>query len=65
MTSKKRLPELLTIRYGYELASGEHKTTAVQRFLIPKAGDAAKAIKTAIYAMHGAATSTGESAMRT
>ena len=58
MTSKKRLPELLTIKYGYELTPGQHKVTGVDKFLVPKAGDCAKALKAAIFALHEPPTGT-------
>jgi hypothetical protein len=48
ITSKKKLPELLTIKYGYELSYGEYKVTRTDRLLAPKAGDLAKAIKSGV-----------------
>nr|CDJ95921.1 TBC1 domain family member 23 [Haemonchus contortus] len=50
VTSKKKVPELLTFKFGYEI-SGVSKITAVHRFLVPKAGECAKAVKTAIFAL--------------
>lgn len=48
ITSKKRIPELLTFKYGVNLEEGETKITGVDRLFIAKAGDAAKAVKSAI-----------------
>lgn len=50
VTSKKKVPELLTFNFGYEISGGS-KVTAVYRFLVPKAGECAKAVKTAIFAL--------------
>uniref|UniRef100_A0A0N5AI33 TBC1 domain family member 23 n=1 Tax=Syphacia muris TaxID=451379 RepID=A0A0N5AI33_9BILA len=44
VTSKKKIPEMLTFKFGY-ISGDECKVTAVQRFVLPKAGDCAKAIK--------------------
>lgn len=52
ITSKKRMPELLSIKYGYDLGADQQKITGVDKFVLPKAGDCAKAIKTAILALH-------------
>ncbi len=57
ITSKKKLPELLTIKYGYELSYGEYKVTRTDRLLAPKAGDLAKAIKSGVVAMRMAPVS--------
>uniref|UniRef100_A0A915ID69 Rab-GAP TBC domain-containing protein n=1 Tax=Romanomermis culicivorax TaxID=13658 RepID=A0A915ID69_ROMCU len=51
ITSKRQYPELLTFKYGFELAPGEEKVTATERFFIPKAGDCAKAIKMSIVSL--------------
>ncbi len=53
ITSKKRIPELLTFKYGYEVVPGQQKTTGSDRFLIPKAGECAKALKYAIVGLQG------------
>ncbi|CAD6190600.1 unnamed protein product [Caenorhabditis auriculariae] len=50
VTSRKTLPELLTFKFGYE-HNGEPNISAVHRFIIPKAGECAKAVKTAIFAL--------------
>ncbi|VDK57291.1 unnamed protein product [Cylicostephanus goldi] len=50
VTSKKKVPELLTFKFGYEV-NGVSKITSVHRFLVPKAGECAKAVKTAIFAL--------------
>ncbi|WKY15899.1 hypothetical protein Q1695_000964 [Nippostrongylus brasiliensis] len=50
VTSKKKVPELLTFRFGYEI-NGVSRVTAVHKFLVPKAGECAKAVKTAIFAL--------------
>ncbi|KHJ97112.1 hypothetical protein OESDEN_02914 [Oesophagostomum dentatum] len=50
VTSKKKVPELLTFKFGYEI-NGESKITSVHKFLVPKAGECAKAVKTAIFAL--------------
>lgn len=52
ITSRKKLPELLTLKCGYELGSGEYKVQHVDRILSAKAGDIAKALKTAIITLH-------------
>lgn len=44
ITSKKKHPELITFKYGNSSASGV-EILAVERYLIPNAGDATKAIK--------------------
>jgi hypothetical protein len=53
VTSKKRVPEFLTFKFGYELPTGEAHINRVHCFLLPpaKAGDCAKAVKTAIIAL--------------
>ncbi|KAH7699069.1 Protein TBC-1 [Aphelenchoides avenae] len=48
VTSKRRIPEFLTFKFGYELPTGEAHITKVHCFVLPKAGDCAKAVKTAI-----------------
>ncbi|VDM59848.1 unnamed protein product [Angiostrongylus costaricensis] len=50
VTCRKKVPELLTFKFGYEVY-GVPKITAVHRFLIPKAGECAKSVKTAIFAL--------------
>ncbi|KAK2091848.1 hypothetical protein P7K49_031132 [Saguinus oedipus] len=44
ITSKKKHPELITFKYGNSSASGI-EILAIERYLIPNAGDATKAIK--------------------
>ncbi|XP_013922531.1 PREDICTED: TBC1 domain family member 23 isoform X2 [Thamnophis sirtalis] len=44
ITSKKKHPELITFKYGNSTASGI-EILAIERYLIPNAGDATKAIK--------------------
>ncbi|XP_030059929.1 TBC1 domain family member 23 isoform X1 [Microcaecilia unicolor] len=44
ITSKKKHPELITFKYGNSSSSGM-EILAVERYLIPNAGDATKAIK--------------------
>ncbi|KAG8590713.1 hypothetical protein GDO81_006861 [Engystomops pustulosus] len=44
ITSKKKHPELITFKFGNSSASGV-EILAVERYLIPNAGDATKAIK--------------------
>ncbi|XP_053312914.1 TBC1 domain family member 23 isoform X2 [Spea bombifrons] len=44
ITSKKKHPELITFKYGNSSSSGV-EILAVERYLIPNAGDATKAIK--------------------
>ncbi|XP_018423832.1 PREDICTED: TBC1 domain family member 23 isoform X3 [Nanorana parkeri] len=44
ITSKKKHPELITFKYGNSSTSGV-EILAVERYLIPNAGDATKAIK--------------------
>ncbi|XP_064413423.1 TBC1 domain family member 23 isoform X2 [Latimeria chalumnae] len=44
ITSKKKHPELITFKYGNSSTSGV-EVLAVERYLIPNAGDATKAIK--------------------
>lgn len=51
VTSKKRIPEFLTFKFGYDLPTGEAHINQVQCFVIPKAGECAKAVKTAILAL--------------
>uniref|UniRef100_A0A0K0D2X0 Rab-GAP TBC domain-containing protein n=1 Tax=Angiostrongylus cantonensis TaxID=6313 RepID=A0A0K0D2X0_ANGCA len=50
VTCRKKVPELLTFKFGYEIY-GVPKITAVHRFLVPKAGECAKSVKTAIFAL--------------
>ncbi|GMT36718.1 hypothetical protein PFISCL1PPCAC_28015 [Pristionchus fissidentatus] len=51
VTCRKKIPEVLTFKFGYETEIGEPKITSIHRFYIPKAGECAKAVKTAIYAI--------------
>uniref|UniRef100_A0A914CLG7 TBC1 domain family member 23 n=1 Tax=Acrobeloides nanus TaxID=290746 RepID=A0A914CLG7_9BILA len=51
VTSKKRIPEFLTFKFGYELPTGEAHINQVHCFVLPKAGDCAKAVKNAIIAL--------------
>nr|XP_056714606.1 TBC1 domain family member 23 isoform X2 [Euleptes europaea] len=44
ITSKKKHPELITFKYGNSTATGI-EILAIERYLIPNAGDATKAIK--------------------
>lgn len=44
ITSKKKHPELITFKYGNSSASGI-EILAIERYLIPNAGDATRAIK--------------------
>ncbi|XP_053164593.1 TBC1 domain family member 23 isoform X2 [Hemicordylus capensis] len=44
ITSKKKHPELITFKYGNSTAAGI-EILAIERYLIPNAGDATKAIK--------------------
>ncbi|EHB13056.1 TBC1 domain family member 23 [Heterocephalus glaber] len=44
ITSKKKHPELITFKYGNSSASGV-EILAIERYLIPNAGDATRAIK--------------------
>lgn len=46
ITSKKKVPELLTFRYA---TPGNSDKIVAERFFIPKAGDAAKLVKSAIF----------------
>jgi len=48
ITSRRQHPELLTFRYGFELAPGQERVTASERFFVHKAGDCAKAVKLCI-----------------
>ncbi|KAJ1364617.1 hypothetical protein KIN20_024741 [Parelaphostrongylus tenuis] len=50
VTSRRKVPELLTFKFGYEIC-GVPKITAVHRFLVPKAGECAKSVKMAIFAL--------------
>ncbi|CAB3400002.1 unnamed protein product [Caenorhabditis bovis] len=50
VTSRRSIPELLTFKFGYEM-NGESKITAIHKLYIPKAGECAKAVKTAIFAL--------------
>ncbi|XP_067132890.1 TBC1 domain family member 23 [Centruroides vittatus] len=45
ITSKRRHPELITFKYGYNTSKEDYVVTAMDRLLIPKAGDATKLIK--------------------
>ena len=45
ITSKKRHPELITFKYGSNDEESGLKITDLDRFLIPKAGEATKVIK--------------------
>ena len=45
ITSKKRHPELITFKYGSCDEDQRMAITGMDRFLIPKAGEATKAIK--------------------
>ncbi|KAI6204024.1 hypothetical protein M3Y94_00624500 [Aphelenchoides besseyi] len=49
VTSKKRCPEFLTMKFGNELPNGEMNITRVHCFLLPKSGDCAQAIKQAMH----------------
>lgn len=51
VTSKRRIPEFLTFKFGYELPTGEAHITKVHCFVLPKAGDCAKAVKWRIVAL--------------
>ncbi|VDM11487.1 unnamed protein product [Wuchereria bancrofti] len=56
VSSRKKIPELLTFKFGYCTDEDDYKAiytyftpvTAVHRFIIPRAGDCAKSIKTNI-----------------
>lgn len=48
VTSKRRIPEFLTFKYGHE-TNGETKITRVHCFLLDKSGDCASAIKQAMH----------------
>ena len=45
ITSKKRHPELITFKYGSNDEDSGLRITDMDRFLIPKAGEATKVIK--------------------
>ncbi|VDM38098.1 unnamed protein product [Toxocara canis] len=45
VSSKKKLPEMITFKFGYTTDDGEYKETCLQRFVLPRAGDCVKAIK--------------------
>ncbi|KAK8752325.1 hypothetical protein OTU49_004854, partial [Cherax quadricarinatus] len=45
ITSKKRHPDLITFKYGTTTHEGEVTISDMDRFLIPKAGEATKVIK--------------------
>ncbi|CAD5216404.1 unnamed protein product [Bursaphelenchus okinawaensis] len=45
VTSKRKVPEFLTFKFGYENAFGETQITRVHCFLLAKSGDCAQAIK--------------------
>uniref|UniRef100_A0A915NQT5 TBC1 domain family member 23 n=1 Tax=Meloidogyne floridensis TaxID=298350 RepID=A0A915NQT5_9BILA len=51
VTSKRRFPEFLTFKFGYELPTGETHVSHVHYFILPKAGECAKAVKMAILAL--------------
>uniref|UniRef100_A0A914HWV3 Rhodanese domain-containing protein n=1 Tax=Globodera rostochiensis TaxID=31243 RepID=A0A914HWV3_GLORO len=51
VTSKRRFPEFLTFKFGYELPTGESHINGVHYFILPKAGECAKAVKLAIIAL--------------
>ena len=48
ITSKKRHPELITFKYGHNDEEKGLVITGLDRFLIPKAGEATKVVKTLI-----------------
>lgn len=48
ITSKKRHPELITFKYGHSDEDKGLVITGLDRFLIPKAGEATKVVKTLI-----------------
>lgn len=50
VTSRRSVPEMLTFKLGYEM-NGSSKITAVHKLYVPKAGECAKAVKLAIYAL--------------
>ncbi|CAI2358223.1 unnamed protein product [Caenorhabditis sp. 36 PRJEB53466] len=50
VTSRRSVPEVLTFKFGYEM-NGTSKVTAVHKLYVPKAGECAKAVKLAIYAL--------------
>ncbi|CAL2051548.1 unnamed protein product [Caenorhabditis brenneri] len=50
VTSRRSVPEMLTFKLGYEM-NGTSKITAVHKLYVPKAGECAKAVKLAIYAL--------------
>ena len=45
ITSKKRHPELITFKYGSTEEGNTINVTAMERFLIPEAGEATKVVK--------------------
>ncbi|VDK41773.1 unnamed protein product [Anisakis simplex] len=45
VSSKKKLPEMITFKFGYSTDDGEYKETCVERFVLPRAGECVKAIK--------------------
>uniref|UniRef100_A0A0R3RXF7 TBC1 domain family member 23 n=1 Tax=Elaeophora elaphi TaxID=1147741 RepID=A0A0R3RXF7_9BILA len=51
VSSRKKIPELLTFKFGYCSGDDDCKVTAIRRFIIPRAGDCAKSIKTNIVAL--------------
>lgn len=51
VTSKRQFPEYLTFKFGYDLPTGESHINRVHFFILPKAGDCAKAVKLAILAL--------------
>ncbi|KAL3112807.1 hypothetical protein niasHT_019781 [Heterodera trifolii] len=56
VTSKRRFPEFLTFKFGYELPTGESHINRVHYFILPRAGECAKAVKLAILALKPLAT---------
>ncbi|EFO17791.2 hypothetical protein LOAG_10708 [Loa loa] len=48
VSSRRKIPELLTFKFGYCTNEDDYKVTAVHRFIMPRAGDCAKSIKTNI-----------------
>lgn len=50
VTSRRSVPEMLTFKLGYEM-NGSSKITAVHKLYVAKAGECAKAVKLAIYAL--------------
>uniref|UniRef100_A0A915PXR9 Rhodanese domain-containing protein n=1 Tax=Setaria digitata TaxID=48799 RepID=A0A915PXR9_9BILA len=48
VSSRKKIPEMLTFKFGYCTDEDDYKVTAIHRFIMSRAGDCAKAIKTNI-----------------